>query len=359
MIYKNLLVQEVNEMRNKIILPAMFAIAIFIAPAIAASAAVPAKDAPRAVLTVGIDEKTGDVALELTTANRPGGDKTVKRTIKGGVETWDKFDKWYEDLFGLTYLDDNLSRLWKQLRKRGVALADDFFDAEMLDALKGCELLVVVDVVRPFPADVFRIGDKWLFEIVPIVHSLSAGPKDLSDDYKYKSIVVIDCQGPKDREGLEAPGVDKNLGEIPGIDHKLITSLTRDETIKNFGENPADVLHLATHAHPDEFFPGRNKPGIKAEELAKMKLGYRTVLSTGCNTGNPVFAGGMLGAGARFFIASMYVTSGKDGIKFGDVFYRALFSGSTPFESFYKAKSNITGDKSTLPDILRFVFYVK
>jgi hypothetical protein len=314
---------------------------------------------PYATLEVNRDDKSGVVELVLTTQGKISGDKTIRNRVANGVELWEKFNKWYEDLFGLTYLDSDYKRLWSQLRKHCATQSKYFITDEMLDALHGCWLLVVVDKKYPFPADTFRIGDKWLFEIVPIVHSLSTGPKDLSDDTVYKSALVVDCQGPNDREGKEAPSVYENLGKIPGAKRKLILSLTRDETVKNLLSNPADVLHLATHAEPDEFFPGRQHPGIKATELAKMKLPFHMVLSTGCNTGNPVFAGGVLHGETKFMIASMYVTSGKDGVVFGGAFYPLLFSGKTPFDAFYAVKQNITGNKSDFPDILRFAFFVK
>lgn len=324
------------------------------APAICAGSAAPA---PYAILTATRNEKTGDVAMDLVVKGAPGAH--VAYQVAGGVEKLDRFDKWYEDLFGLAYLGSDYKSMWKKLRDRGALLAGQFMTPEALDALKGARLLVVVDKDRPFPADVFRVGDKWLWETVPIVHSLSAGPKDLSDTHHYKTILVVDCQGPKDREGLEAPGVDANLAKIPGIKHQEILSLKRDETIKNLEGRSADVIHLATHAHPDEFFPGRNKPGIPASKMAKMRLRYRTFLSTGCNTGNPIFSRGVLHGDVKFFIASMYVTSGKDGIAVADVFYRALFSGKTPYEAFYAVKDRIAGNKSDFPDALRFVFYVK
>ena len=314
---------------------------------------------PYATLDVARDDKTGAVTLVLSTHGKTGGDTTLRRTVADGVEQWEKFNKWYEDLFGLTYLDSDYKRLWSQLRKRGATFAKYFVNEEMLKALDGCKLLVVIDEKYPFPADTFRFGDKWLFEIVPIVHSLSAGAKDLTDSTDYKSALVIDCQGPKDREGREAPDVYADLGKIPNVKSKLILSLKRDETVKNLESNPADVLHLATHAEPDEFFPGRNHPGIKATELAEMKLPFRMVLSTGCNTGNPVFAGGILHGETKFMIASMYITSGKDGVIFGKEFYPMLFAGKTPFEAFYAVKQRITGNKSDFPDILRFAFFVK
>jgi hypothetical protein len=314
---------------------------------------------PYATLEVNRNDKSGEVELILTTHGKTGGDTTVRKTIRDGVEQWEKFNKWYEDLFGLTYLDSDYKRLWSQLRKRCATFTKYFFSAEMLHALDGSKLLVVVDKTYPFPADTFRIGDKWLFEIVPIVHSLTPGAKDLSDKTNYKSALVVDCQGPKDREGKEAPTVYENLGKIPGLSRKLILSMTRDETVKNLESNPADILHLATHAEPDEFFPGRNHPGVKAIELAKMKLPFHMVLSTGCNTGNPVFASGILHDETKFMIASMYVTSGKDGVIFGESFYPLLVSGKTPFEAFYAVKQHITGNKSDFPDILRFAFFVR
>jgi hypothetical protein len=314
---------------------------------------------PYATIETVRNEKTGGVELILSTHGKPDGDKTIRENVAGGIKIWDDFNQWYEELFSLTYLDSGYKRLWTQLRKHCTTVAKSFITDEMLKALSGCKLLVVVDKIYPFPADTFRIGDKWLFEIVPIVHSLTPGGKDLSDDYKYKSVLVVDCQGPNDREGKEAPAVYENLGKIPGLKRKLILSMTREETVTNLLSNPADILHLATHAEPDEFFPGRQHPGIKATELQKMKLPFHTVLSTGCNTGNPVFASGMLGGGAKFMIASMYVTSGKDGVVFGDAFYRAVFSGQTPFEAFYTVKQRITGNKSDFPDILRFAFFVK
>ncbi len=314
---------------------------------------------PYSVLEVSRDDKSGAVELVLSTHSIHGSDKRVAKTVTDGVEQWEKFNKWYEDLFGLTYLDSDYKRLWSQLRKRCATFAKYFMTDEMLKALEGSKLLVVVDDKYPFPADTFRIGDKWLFEIVPIVHALSSGEKDLSDPTLYKSALVLDCQGPKDREGKEAPSVYENLQKIKGVKSKLILSLKRVETVDNLISNPADILHLATHAEPDEFFPGRIHPGIKATELEKMKLPFRTVLSTGCNTGNPIFATGILHGETRFMIASMYVTSGKDGVVFGEVFYPLLFSGKTPFEAFYEVKKRITGNKSDFPDILRFAFFVK
>lgn len=334
----------------------IFAAALILCTALHAAAA---EVSPYAVLNVDRNEKSGEVKLTLTvTGVKPGG-TTITKTAPDGVAKWDKFDKWYEELFGITYLSDDYGRLWKQLHQRGASFAKEFFDAEMLEAVKGAKLLVVVDAVRPFPADVFRFGDKWLFEIVPIVHSTKAGPKDVGDDYKYKTALVLDCQGPKDREGAEAPGVDAVIGKLPGVPHKMILSLTPEVTVKNLEENSADVLHIATHAEPDEFFPGRVKPGIKVEKLAKLKLRYHTILSTGCLTGNPLFAGAALHDDVRFVIASMYVTSGKDGIKVADVFYKELFSGKTPFESFYEVKKRITGPKPDFPDVLRYVIYVR
>lgn len=314
---------------------------------------------PYATLIVNRDDASGAVTLSLSTAGRPGGDVSLERTIADGVAVWDKFDKWYEELFGLTYLSDDYSRLWKQLRARGTSLGAAYIDKEMLDAISSVKLLVVVDKIRPFPADAFRFGDKWLFEIAPIVHSTTPGPKDVGDNHVYKKALVLDCQGPKDREGLEAPGVDAALSKIPNAERKLIVSLTADETVANLEANQADILHLATHAHPDEFFPGRQKPGVSAEKLSKLKLPYRTILSTGCHTGNPIFAGAALHGDTHFVIASMYTTSGKDGIKIAETFYKSLFDGKTPFESFYDMKKKISGPKPDFPDILRFVFFVR
>lgn len=313
-----------------------------------------------AVLTVQRDEKTFAIELTLKVADKGGDQAILKNTVKDGITVLNRFEEWYEQLFALTYLDNGYTRLWKQLRVKGASLADTFLTKEMLDALSGSSLLVVVDKQYPFPADVFRIGDKWLFEIVPIVHSTTAGPKDLTDDWHYKSILILDCQGPKDREGQEAPGVESNLAKTPGIErHKLVTTLKADDALKQLEENPADVIHLATHADPDEFYPGRIHPGVNVKKLAAMKLNFHMFLSTGCNTGNPLFADAALKSGSKFFVASMYRTSGKDGIAIADVFYKELFSGKTPFESFYAVKSRIAGNKSDFPDVLRFVFYVK
>ncbi len=314
---------------------------------------------PYADLVVSRNDKTGVVVLTLQTHGKKGGDVKVVNTISDGVTQWENFIKWYEDLFALAYMDSNYDRMWKQLRKRGVTMGEKFISQDMLKAINGVSMLVVVDDVYPFPADTFRFGDKWFFEIAPIVHSRTKGPKDVSDDYKYKSALVLDCQGPKDREGLEAPGVFADLSKIDGIGKKMILSMKKDETIKNLEKEAADILHLATHAHPDEFFPGRNKPGIPAAELAEMKMNFRTILSTGCHTGSPLFASGVLHGKTRFLIASMYTTSGKDGIVLGRSFYPLLFAGKSPFESFYEVKKSISGDKSDFPDILRFVFFVK
>ncbi len=313
---------------------------------------------PWAQIIVHRNEKDGTVELELTTFGKPGGDTFIKTSVDKGIDIWDKFDVWYEDLFSLTYVSPDYKRLWKQTRQRGASLGKAFISDKMLAALQGCKLLVVVDEEKPFPADTFRFADKWLFEIVPIVHSFTSGPKDVSDSHKYRKVLVLDCQGPKDREGKEAPGVSKNLESTPGATHSFAFGLNPQDAIRNLKTSDADILHLATHAHPDKFFPGRENEPIRATELQKMKLPFRTVLSTGCNTGNPVFARGMIHDNTRFFIASMYVTSGKDGIVFADDFYRAVFSGKTPFDAFYTVKSNITGNKSTYPDILRFAFFV-
>jgi len=67
----------------------------------------------------------------------------------------------------------------------------------------------------------------------------------------------------------------------------------------------------------------------------------------------------VLDADTRFFIASMYTTSGKDGVRFASGFYDLLLAGKTPFEAFYEIKNNnITAPDADYPDILRFLFFV-
>lgn len=315
-----------------------------------------------AVLSVEKVPDTTDLILRL--AMHPDSESKaagVSRTVPGGMAELADFETWYEELFALTYLTGDNGRLWKQLRARTAIMTEKFLSQEMIVFITGADLLIVADADFPFPADVLRVEDKWLFEIAPIVHTAGAPDKipDLTDDYKYRNVFVMDCQGPADREGQEAPGVAAFL-EKSGIGHTLALTLDNESAETALRGTQADVLHLATHAHPDEFFPGRNKPGIKAGRLKELPTRFRTVLSTGCNTGHPVFASAMLDDGTRFYIASMYKTSGKDGIRFGSDFYTHLFSGRTPFEAFYAVKTeNITGKKSAYPDILRFVFYVK
>lgn len=337
----------------------LFAIALCVAAMPAHGATAAESKAPYAVLNYDRDEKSRDLTLELKIMQGDTIKDSFKKVVPGGVDKWADFDKWYEELFALTYLSDDTKRLWKQLRSHTALFAKDFMDEKMVGALEGCRLLVVVDKEYPFPADVFRFGNKWLFEIVPIVHSLSGGDKDVSDSYKYASALVLDCQGPKDREGKEAPTVDANLNKLPGVSHKLLITLTPDVAMKALEENQADVLHLATHAEPKSFYPGRVKPAITTEKLGALSTRYRTVLSTGCFSGSPHFAKALLGDDTRFYIASMYTTSGKDGIVFADAFYSLLFSGTSPFDAFYKVKQRITGSKSDFPDILRFIFWVK
>lgn len=257
------------------------------------------------------------------------------------------------------YLSKDSNRLWKKLRRKGAGLGREYMTPGMLEALEGVNLLVVVDDSYPFPADVFRFGDRWLFEIAPIVHSFSGSPKALDDDYEYKTALVLDCQGPGDREGEEAPAVAGHLSELDGVEYELKPALDNESAAAALNNDRADVLHLATHAHPDEFFPGRGGHGITAAELAQLPGAFRTVFSTGCHTGNPVFARAVLDSDTKYFIASMYRTSGSDGARMASVFYPALFSGATPFEAFYKVKNTLADENTTMPDLLRFVFYVE
>ncbi|MFC1474847.1 hypothetical protein ACFLQK_02270 [bacterium] len=305
------------------------------------------------------DEESGSLTVKLV---RTGPEFTdvweMEKHIEDGVEAWKSFDEWYEELFALTYISGDRGRLWKQLRKRGAKLGMEFMSREMVEALQGCDLLVVVDETYPFPADVFRFRDKWLFEIVPIVHSVKGGAGDIFDDHEYGTALVLDLQGPGDREGEEAPRVSEHLSGITGVDHEMLMTLTNEETIDALESREADVLHLATHAYPDEFFPGRGNKGVKVGKLTKLKTAYRTVLSTGCHTGNPLFAKAIMDDGTRFFIASMYRTAGDDGAIFASGFYDELYSGKTPFEAFYEMKYKITVENPDMPDILRFVLYV-
>jgi hypothetical protein len=337
-------------------------ITICLALALCAAAARPALAANAAVLSVRTPADSRDLILEL--AMHPDSETTaapLSHTVPAGLDELAEFETWYEELFALTYLTGDNGRLWKQLRTRTAAMSKKFLSDEMIAFIRGAGLLIVADSDFPFPADVLRVEDKWLFEIAPIVHTAGVPGKipDLTDDYKYRNVFVMDCQGPADREGQEAPGVAAFLQKT-GIEHTMALTLDNESAAAALRDTQADVLHLATHAQPDEFFPGRGKTGIPAAQLKNLPTRFRTVLSTGCNTGHPVFADAMLDDGTRFYIASMYKTSGKDGIRFGSDFYSNLFSGMTPFQAFYEVKRhNITGSKSSYPDILRFVFYVK
>ena len=313
-----------------------------------------------ALLTADRVSGTSDLALVLTVKNGPEILNTLAASVVGGQTLLAEYDKWYEELFALTYLTGDYSRLWKSLRAHNEKMTGQFLAPDMIQAVRGVDLLIVADRDFPFPADVFRVNGQWLFEIAPIIHTVGVPESipDLSDAYDYKDVLILDCQGPDDREGAEAPGVAAFLDNA-GISHKFLVTLTSLSAEKALEEYSADVLHLATHANPDEFFPGRGKSGIAAARLMQLPTRFRTVLSTGCNTGHPVFAHAMLDDGTRFFIASMYKTSGKDGIVFGGDFYTHLFSGKTPFESFYEVKKRITGKQPDYPDILRFVFYAK
>jgi hypothetical protein len=321
-----------------------------------------ARAAQEAVLTVEEGAAPGDLILHLdmhpdSVSAAPG----LTHEVPGAVAELEDFEKWYEELFALTYLTGDTGRLWKQLRSRTALLSKKFLSEEMIGMLRGADLLIVADGNFPFPADVLRADGKWLFEIVPIVHTVGApqGIPDITDEYAYKNVFILDCQGPKDREGEEAPGVAAFL-EKQGVEHTMALALENATAEAALRDTEADVLHLATHAHPDEFFPGRGKPGISAQKLKAIPTRFRTVFSTGCNTGHPVFADAMLQHGTRFYIASIYVTSGKDGIRFGSDFYTHLFAGMSPFQAFYAVKNqNITGEKPDYPDILRYVFYVK
>ncbi len=98
---------------------------------------------PYSVLEVSRDDKTGVVDMVLTTHGLQDGEKRVTKTVADGVEKWEYFNKWYEDLFGLTYLDSDYKRLWSQLRKRCATFARYFVTDEMLNALEGSKLLVL------------------------------------------------------------------------------------------------------------------------------------------------------------------------------------------------------------------------
>jgi hypothetical protein len=320
---------------------------------------------PWAVLYVHRDETTRELGMKLVVKTPGKEDQTREWTVNGGVDKWEDFGKWYEDLFGIAYMSNDFKSLWKRLRKKAAGMSPEFIPEDVVKELAPCGLLVVVDDEKPFIADALRYGNKWLFEIVPIVHIPApydaTAPPDLTDTYQYRKYLVVDCQGPNDREGAEAPGVAAHLDTLApgGVTYSLLTALTPDDARAALQNNTADILHLATHAHPDEFFPGRIKPGIKADEIENMRLNYRTVLSTGCHTGNPMFARAILDADTRFFIASMYTTSGKDGVRFASDFYGLLLAGKSPFEAFYEIKNkNITASGADYPDILRFVFFV-
>ena len=339
-------------------------IMVLLVSGVVAYAQTPAADdmRPWAELRITRHEDTGDLSLSLAVRSVDMQDHVIEYTVSGGIGMLEDFGKWYEEVFAVAYLDGNTKSMWKRLRKRADKIGPEFLSEEILDALRECKLMVVVDETYPFIADVIRFDNKWLFEIVPIVHATADFDgefPDLSDDYKYKSVLVDDCQGPDDREGAEAPGVAARLEEIPELEHRLATTLTNEEAARELQAGTEDILHLATHAHPEEFFPGRGETGIKVDAIKAMTLPYRFILSTGCHTGNPLFAGAVLDDDTRFYMASMYVTSGKDGIVIAGDIYKAIAAGKTPFEAFMEAKQNITGKQGHYPDILRYVFYVK
>ncbi len=335
------------------------AMLVLIMLAVLCSAAIAAPLTPHAEMRAIRDEASGAVNVELKVFDGTRQTAVYEKSVPEGIKKLEDFDTWYEELFALTYLSGDYGRLWKNLRSKTRKLTKDFMTREMAAALEGLKLLVVVEEQYPFPADTFRIGDRWLFEIVPIVHSPTGGVKDPADDYEYGSILVMDCQGPVDREGEEAPRVMGHLEKLPDVKSSMELTLENEIAAAKIQTPGYDVLHLATHAHPDEFFPGRGDAGITVGRLRGLDVPFRFILSTGCNTGNPLFAGAVLDEDTLFYVASMYKTAGKDGEILAGLFYPQLFAGASPFDVFYRVKQRITGKKSDMPDILRFAFYVR
>jgi CHAT domain-containing protein len=239
------------------------------------------------------------------------------------------------------------------LRAIGVQLYTAFLDwanldiRERLERTRGDYVVLGCDqmTVR-LPWELLQDGHDFLSRSHRLSRQLEIGGAGRSaawppDDGRLKVLIVVDPQQNLPGAAAEGEAIAETLGALSGTDVKLLGPGVRWQELSQALNDDWDVLHFAGHASYDEERHGASglilaDGTLTADDLSTRRYLPRLVVANACQSAKSdgdLFDGapptrdlvaGLLSAGARAVVGSMWKVGDKPAATFGKAFYVAL-----------------------------------